>query len=74
LLTGSAGAAVVSRERREELDRVTTEWAFWWTLACFTLTYLGLALGKVPGLRVDRAGIALLTLALGIAWLQFASY
>jgi Na+/H+ antiporter NhaD/arsenite permease-like protein len=38
---------------------VSTEWAFWWTLACFTLTYLGLALGKVPGLRVDRAGIAL---------------
>jgi Na+/H+ antiporter NhaD/arsenite permease-like protein len=29
------------------------------TLAWFTLTYIGLALGKVPGLRMDRAGIAL---------------
>jgi Na+/H+ antiporter NhaD/arsenite permease-like protein len=31
------------------------------TLTCilFTLTYIGLALGKVPGLRMDRAGIAL---------------
>lgn len=25
----------------------------------FGLTYLALALGKVPGLRIDRAGIAL---------------
>ena len=25
----------------------------------FTLTYLGLALGEIPGLRIDRAGIAL---------------
>ena len=25
----------------------------------FTLTYLALALGRVPGLRIDRAGIAL---------------
>jgi Na+/H+ antiporter NhaD/arsenite permease-like protein len=29
------------------------------TLILFTLTYIGLALGKVPGLRIDRAGIAL---------------
>ena len=34
-------------------------WTFWLTLAWFTLTYVGLALGKVPGLRMDRAGIAL---------------
>lgn len=27
--------------------------------AIFTLTYLALAVGKVPGLRIDRAGIAL---------------
>src|SRR5438552_7755607 len=31
----------------------------WFTLVIFTLTYLALALGKVPGLRMDRAGIAL---------------
>jgi Na+/H+ antiporter NhaD/arsenite permease-like protein len=40
------------------------------TLFCFTLTYAGLALGKLPSLRTDRAGIALvgatLTLATGI--------
>src|SRR5947207_2324819 len=29
----------------------------------FSLTYLALALGKVPGLRIDRAGIALVGLA-----------
>jgi Na+/H+ antiporter NhaD/arsenite permease-like protein len=29
------------------------------TAAVFGLTYLGLALGKVPGLRIDRSGIAL---------------
>lgn len=28
------------------------------TLAWFGLTYLGLALGRLPGLRTDRAGIA----------------
>src|SRR2546426_632244 len=29
------------------------------TLALFSATYLGLALGRIPGLRMDRAGIAL---------------
>ena len=31
----------------------------WLTWVIFVLTYAGLALGKVPGLRMDRAGIAL---------------
>src|SRR4051794_19247170 len=31
----------------------------WFTLALFALTYLALAAGKVPLLRIDRAGIAL---------------
>jgi Na+/H+ antiporter NhaD/arsenite permease-like protein len=31
----------------------------WLTLIWFTLTYVGLGLGKVPGLRMDRAAIAL---------------
>jgi Na+/H+ antiporter NhaD/arsenite permease-like protein len=31
----------------------------WLTLVGFILTYAGLAVGKVPGLRIDRAGIAL---------------
>src|SRR5260370_13824616 len=34
-------------------------WRPWLTLAWFTLTYAGLALGKLPGLRIDRTGIAL---------------
>jgi Na+/H+ antiporter NhaD/arsenite permease-like protein len=33
--------------------------AFWLPLVLFALTYAGLALGKVPGLRMDRVGIAL---------------
>lgn len=32
--------------------------AFWATLFWFGLTYLGLALGRLPGLRTDRAGVA----------------
>jgi Na+/H+ antiporter NhaD/arsenite permease-like protein len=31
----------------------------WLTWLIFSVTYVGLALGKVPGLRIDRAGIAL---------------
>jgi Na+/H+ antiporter NhaD/arsenite permease-like protein len=40
---------------------------FWLTLIFFSLTYLGLALGKVPGLRTDRTGIALAGAALLLA-------
>ena len=29
------------------------------TAILFTLTYVALAFGRVPGLRIDRAGIAL---------------
>jgi Na+/H+ antiporter NhaD/arsenite permease-like protein len=36
----------------------------WLTTVLFMLTYSGLALGKVPGLRMDRAGIALVGAAL----------
>src|SRR6266700_1197923 len=42
-------------------------WQFWLTMAWFTLTYAGLALGKLPGLRVDRTGIALVGAALVLA-------
>src|SRR5947209_19419397 len=31
----------------------------WLTAGLFTATYVGLALGKAPGLHMDRAGIAL---------------
>ncbi len=50
--------------------------ALWLTSILFTLTYAGLALGKIPGLRMDRAGIALvgatLMLVTGILTLQQA--
>lgn len=36
-------------------------------LATFGLTYLGMALGRVPGLRLDRTGIALLATVLLLA-------
>jgi Na+/H+ antiporter NhaD/arsenite permease-like protein len=39
---------------------------FWLVVIIFTLTYVGLALGKVPWLRLDRAGIALVGAALMI--------
>ena len=42
-------------------------WKFWLTLAWFTLTYAGLALGRLPGLRIDRTGIALVGTALILA-------
>ena len=30
----------------------------------FALTYLGMALGRIPGLRVDRSGIAMIAAVL----------
>jgi Na+/H+ antiporter NhaD/arsenite permease-like protein len=41
--------------------------SFWLALIWFILTYAGLALGKVPGLRTDRTGIALAGAALVLA-------
>jgi Na+/H+ antiporter NhaD/arsenite permease-like protein len=35
------------------------EASFWLTCALFLVSYLGLALGRIPGLHMDRAGIAL---------------
>jgi Na+/H+ antiporter NhaD/arsenite permease-like protein len=36
----------------------------WLTWLVFTVTYLGLAIGKFPGMRIDRAGIAFVGAAL----------
>jgi Na+/H+ antiporter NhaD/arsenite permease-like protein len=46
---------------------------YWLTLAGFGLTYAGLALGRIPGLRIDRAGIAVVGAAffLGAGLLTF---
>jgi Na+/H+ antiporter NhaD/arsenite permease-like protein len=38
------------------LDPATRLWCL--TVGLFTLTYIGLAIGKLPWLRIDRAGIA----------------
>ena len=38
---------------------IVNDWKLWLTLAWFLLTYTGLALGKLPGLRTDRTGVAL---------------
>jgi Na+/H+ antiporter NhaD/arsenite permease-like protein len=40
----------------------------WLTTILFALTYAGLALGKIPGLRVDRTGIALVGATLMIVF------
>jgi Na+/H+ antiporter NhaD/arsenite permease-like protein len=50
-----------------------TEWVYWLTWTIFAVTYAGLAVGKVPGLRMDRAGIALVgaTLMLVFGVLSF---
>jgi Na+/H+ antiporter NhaD/arsenite permease-like protein len=52
------------------------DWTAWLTWVIFVLTYAGLALGKVPGLCMDRAGIALvgatLMLVTGVLGLEQA--
>jgi Na+/H+ antiporter NhaD/arsenite permease-like protein len=50
-----------------------TSYGYWLTWAIFAITYAGLAVGKVPGLRMDRAGIALVgaTLMLVFGLLKF---
>lgn len=47
--------------------------ALWVTLFWFVLTYWGLALGRLPGLRTDRSGVALVGAAgvLGCGLLSF---
>jgi Na+/H+ antiporter NhaD/arsenite permease-like protein len=49
------------------LKGVAVSLPFWLTLILFSLTYLGLALGKLPWLRTDRTGIALAGAALLLA-------
>lgn len=39
----------------------------------FAATYLGMALGRVPGLKLDRTGIALMAAAVGVR-LGFADF
>ena len=37
------------------------------TVVVFALTYVGMALGRIPGLRVDRSGIAMLAAVVLVA-------
>jgi Na+/H+ antiporter NhaD/arsenite permease-like protein len=61
------------REEAEGACALDESVAFGLTIAVFAATYLGLALGKIPGLRTDRAGIALAGAAavLGCTLLSF---
>ncbi len=43
------------------------DWRTIATFAVFALTYIGVALGRIPGFRIDRAGLALLGASLMIA-------
>ncbi len=46
---------------------MSDSWMFWFSWAWFTLTYAGLALGRLPGLHTDRSGMALVGAALVLA-------
>jgi hypothetical protein len=48
------------RDAWKEERPAVSDTTCWITSILFTLTYVGLALGKVPWLRMDRAGIALI--------------
>lgn len=64
---------------RRKLEGVSLHALFepWFTAVVFIITYLGLALGRVPKLRIDRAGIAFagaaLVLCAGIVTLAQAA-
>ncbi len=48
------------------MSPASNDWATTATIAVFVLTYAGVALGHAPGLRIDRAGIALVGASLMI--------
>lgn len=50
------------------MTSASLDWRVIATAAIFAATYLGVALGRIPGLRIDRAGIALLGASLMIAF------
>lgn len=53
---------------------VSNDWRTAATIAVFVLTYAGVALGRAPGLRIDRAGIALVgaSLMIGLGLLSLS--
>ena len=48
------------------MSPASNDWGTAATIAVFVLTYAGVALGRAPGLRIDRAGIALVGASLMI--------
>lgn len=48
------------------MSLASNDWGTAATIAVFVLTYAGVALGRAPGLRIDRAGIALVGASLMI--------
>jgi hypothetical protein len=48
------------------MSPASSDWETAATIAVFVLTYAGVALGRAPGLRIDRAGIALVGASLMI--------
>jgi hypothetical protein len=48
------------------MSPASNDWRTAATVAVFVLTYAGVALGRAPGLRIDRAGIALVGASLMI--------
>jgi Na+/H+ antiporter NhaD/arsenite permease-like protein len=48
------------------MSLASIDWGTAATIAVFVLTYAGVALGRAPGLRIDRAGIALVGASLMI--------
>jgi Na+/H+ antiporter NhaD/arsenite permease-like protein len=49
-----------------KMSPASNDWGTAATIAVFVLTYAGVALGRAPGLRIDRAGIALVGASLMI--------
>src|SRR6202008_806429 len=44
-----------------------TEWTRMIAVAAFVASYVGLALGRVPGFRIDRTGVAIIGAAVMVA-------
>src|ERR1039458_717090 len=59
---GSTKGEIIDRRPRSSMSSATgnPSPAIPAVLAIFALTYLGIAAGRVPGLKLDRTGIALL--------------
>lgn len=42
----------------------------WITLTIVVITYVGIALGEFPRLRVNRTTVTIISLILGVAWIE----